>query len=303
VIIPGFGGLIGRKKNAHFDKNTYIFSPPYKEISFNAQLLENDGLLANYISEINGISYNEALQIIENEVNNWYSELKNNNSIKLNQIGVFNLAGDDKIVFLPVTTTNYLMEAYGLTGFIHRPVVEKTSTANPVKVQLNVSGNKVQHKSARFVKRKPVKNNNHTNIWKYAAVFVLGLGLLGGTAGLLNKHQEPQITYQKATFVLQKDFPAVIIGAQHQTEKSIQNNNNIPEYFIISGAFRNKNNAERKKQELIDAGFNAGIIGQNKYKLWMVAYQGFVNETDARKKLSEIKKLQASAWLFHKKNQ
>jgi nucleoid DNA-binding protein len=300
VIVPGFGGFIGRRKNAHYDRETYVFSPPHKEISFNAQLQENDGLLVKYLAEINRISYGEALRYVENQVYEWRSMLNNKNAVKLEQIGVFHQTDDEKIVFLPLTTTNYLTEAFGLSSFIHRPEKTKATLTgaiaqSPVKKKLPASVDK-----RKLNTKKSVPSNHNSNFWKYAAVLVIGLGILGAGVSRLYKPKEPQPVYQKATFVLQQDFPPVVIGQKTASELLKTETKPVNQYFIISGAFRNKNNAKRKKQELINAGFDADIIGQNKHKLWMVAYQGFVTENDARQKLAEIKKLQASAWLFHK---
>ena len=67
VIVPGFGGFITNEISASVNHYTHTFHPPMKQISFNSNLQNNDGLLANYISSIENISFNEALNLINNQ--------------------------------------------------------------------------------------------------------------------------------------------------------------------------------------------------------------------------------------------
>jgi len=319
VIVPGFGGIVARRKPAHFNHDTYVFSPPHKELSFNAQLQENDGLLADYVAGVEGVSYDEALEKIAACVADWKKTLKIQKRIRLDQIGIFNLIDEDKIVFLPLTTRNYLAEAYGLTSFIHRPIrkniddqkpVEKPVVTTEIPEPKEEKKDKVIKKShtPRPVYKTTVSSTSSSGWWKAAAVVFLALGLGAGVALMKNNQQAPVETYQKATFVLQKDFPVIQLGDKSKGNKNFSTLNNTAEnnfaskkYFIISGAFRNKNNAERKTNELKASGYKAEIIGKNKRGLWMVAYEGFASKEEANKKLINIKQKQSSAWIFTKK--
>jgi len=304
VIIPDFGGIVSRKKSARFDRDSYIFSPPHKELSFNRQLRENDGLLANYVSDIMQISYSEALGLIASEVASWQETLNNDKRLKLEQIGIFNLVAGDKIIFLPLTTKNYLAEAYGLTSFVHKPILKHQQISIPVE-ESPIPSLKEQQTSPVIPKRRPKKVNrqNDYKLWKYAAVFIVGLGLFTAGIGWIKSHNhvsEPQ--FQKATFVLKKDFPAVTIQSFESPKIKVEKKPEAEkEYFIIGGAFRNKSNAEKKLKYLKKAGFPASIIGQNKYGLWMVALQGFPNINITRQNLIKFNKYQPGLWVYVKK--
>ena len=50
VIIPDFGGFIGKKRSAILNTTTGTLNPPSKQIVFNKNLNANDGLLISYIS-------------------------------------------------------------------------------------------------------------------------------------------------------------------------------------------------------------------------------------------------------------
>jgi cell division protein FtsN len=318
VIVPEFGGIIGRKNSARIDTDSYIFSPPHKELSFNINLKNNDGLLVNYISDLQQVSHETAYDFIKKEIAEWREILKKNKRIKLEQIGIFNLLNDDRLVFMPLTTKNYLIDAYGLSSFIRKPkksVVEtkqkpfvkaEKTIAKPVKKDIvaTPTRKKVVVGSKRTY-RKQNKNNN----WKYAAVFVLGLGLFGGIASYYNSKSEPEVqVYQKATFTLPNNFPVVNIGNKAvETNNAISTNevvkNEIPnKYFIISGAFRNKENADKKVSELSNLGYKASIIGQNKRNLYMVAYSGFPTFEEANKEMIPIKKEHKEIWIYKKMN-
>jgi len=71
-------------------------------------------------------------------------------------------------------------------------------------------------------------------------------------------------------------------------------------YFIVSGAFKEENNAQRKVDELKSAGYNAVIVGQNANGLFIVAYEGFPDIQSAKDKLAEIKNENQSAWIYKK---
>jgi len=67
VILPGFGGFIGNYAPARIDPVSHSFIPPAKKILFNINLRQNDGLLYNRIVTDEGVSYADAL-ILVNEL-------------------------------------------------------------------------------------------------------------------------------------------------------------------------------------------------------------------------------------------
>jgi nucleoid DNA-binding protein len=307
VVIPGFGSIIGRKKNARFDTKSSLFLPPYKELSFNVNLKENDGLLVRYVADLHQISNEEALSQIQQEVANWNQILKLTGSLKLEQIGVFKLLDESRIVYLPLTTKNYLAEAYGLSSVIRKPLIatqaKEISLADKAFEKNNKTRFKKEHKPVKHPVVYRKKSKITWNTVKYAAIFVVGMGLFGSIAKLYqNQSTMPVEKFQKATFILKQDFPVITIEKPQikKENKVVSVEETNPNIFIISGAFRNKRNAEKKVAELQKNGYNAQIIRQHKHKLFMVAYQGYVLEEEARKDLINIKKTQASAWIYKK---
>ena len=104
-----------------------------------------------------------------------------------------------------------------------------------------------------------------------------------------NTQLENQI--QEATFVIENPLPALNLILPKQ----------VGNYHIVAGAFRIKENATKKLNELLDKGYSAKAIGVNKYGLHMVVYSSYENRLDAYKNLREVKNSEnKDAWLLVK---
>ena len=117
VIITGFGGFILNKKPAYINQITKKIYPPSKSISFNKNLVENDGLLANYLSQIENISYEEASLEILKFSRKSSLKLARGEAIVFENIGQLVLNSKQNIDFTIDTNTNFSQESYGLTSF------------------------------------------------------------------------------------------------------------------------------------------------------------------------------------------
>ncbi len=279
VIIPDFGGFVTREVSARINKNTNTFYPPSKQLSFNAQLKNNDGLLANYISSAKQIPYLEAVQLIQKEVAHWQEKLQNQ-EVELQGIGTLEKK-NQTIVFEPSNAVNYLTSSYGLSAF-----TSKTLSQTPI-----------------IPLRREEKKGIPAFI-KYAATAAILLAL--GTVGYKeyqNNVQEKQIvevkqqqkaiekTIQEATFVIKNPIPAITLNVAKETHR----------YHIIAGAFRNPKNAEKKVARLKKQGYNAMILGKNKWGLTQVSYASFDSKRKATNQLYRIqKRINPTAWLLIK---
>jgi cell division protein FtsN len=96
---------------------------------------------------------------------------------------------------------------------------------------------------------------------------------------------------QQATFVIDTPLPTI------KLETSVFPKN----YFVIAGAFRNENNAIKKVKELKTKGFNAQVVGKNKYDLTQVAFDSYSDLDEANLALQNIKStVLKDAWLLVK---
>ena len=142
VIVPGLGGFMAHHVEARYEEDEQAFLPPLRTLGFNPQLKINDSLLAQSYIEAYDISYPEALQRIEDEVNELTQILQNEGRYELNNIGIIELNEDGNYVFTPCEAGILTPSLYGLNSFemslikgVAHPEVEETPEAKVVEMK------------------------------------------------------------------------------------------------------------------------------------------------------------------------
>lgn len=142
VIVPGLGGFMTNHVDARYDNDDRMFLPPLRTLGFNPKLTLNDSLLAQSYIEAYDISYPEALQRIEDEVNELTQILQNEGRYELNNIGIIELNEDGNYVFTPCEAGILTPSLYGLNSFemslikaVTLPEVEETPAAKVVEMK------------------------------------------------------------------------------------------------------------------------------------------------------------------------
>ena len=142
VIVPGLGGFMAHHVEARYEEDEQAFLPPLRTLGFNPQLKINDSLLAQSYIEAYDISYPEALQRIEDEVNELTQTLQNEGRYELNNIGILELNEDGNYVFTPCEAGILTPSLYGLNSFemslikaIAQPEVEEAPAAKVVEMK------------------------------------------------------------------------------------------------------------------------------------------------------------------------
>jgi hypothetical protein len=304
VIIPGFGAILSQRISAQIIEETNTFLPPNKELSFNARLERNDGLLVNYFSNSNNVSYNEALHTIEEFVKSLISQLNNSNKINFEGIGVFKFNEEKNITFTPDANSNFLTYSFGLGEFNSNLIGRET----PLSTEEFID--EEEHDSP-LDDSKVIKLNKN-KYYKYAAsgLILLALGSAIGSRTYMKSVEEHNfITYneanrkvneqiQQATFVISDPLPTVKLI---MTEKDKETTEYAP-FKIVAGAFQDENNAIKKVNSLINQGYsNAKIIGTNKFGLHQVIFNEYATRVEAKANLSIIKKSnEKGAWILFK---
>ena len=138
VIIPNFGGFVANPKPAQLVPTLNKLIPPSKEISFNKNLRQNDGLLADFISREERISYKEAINQIEGAVDQLKAMLKADQQINIPQIGLL-YSKQDTLLFEPlVHGDNLLLQAYGLESLFAKPLLKDKETSPKINQVVEV---------------------------------------------------------------------------------------------------------------------------------------------------------------------
>lgn len=167
VIIPGFGGFVSKYFPAEIQEGTYMFRPPSKRISFNARLKENDGLLAHYISRKEGVSYQEAMQMIEISVRSWQRIIESGNKVTLEGIGKLYSDAEGNLQFSPALEANFLTSSYGLGLFRSPAITEESIVAQTIRKQAQIEGSVAESRNAT------VLLTNFYSAMKVAAVLLV----------------------------------------------------------------------------------------------------------------------------------
>lgn len=311
VILPGFGAFLTRRQPAIIQEGTNTFYPPQKLISFNSQLQNNDGLLANYISSAQNISYTDAVAKIQRYVLSLKEKIAQGQRVELDKIGSFFTSVENTLQFEPLQEVNYLTEAFGLHSFAS-PLIKRE-----VEITREVYKQEVEAlEEVAPLTFTPEKRSERPYL-QYAAIAAIVLGI-GGFFGLKKvsdtnvsynnqewqkANQEIENKIQEATFEISNPLPAINLNII-KAEESVSSIPTVSEtesenFYVVAGAFRIASNAENKVQKLKNKGFNARIIGVNKYGLHQVAYESFASRSEAVEALRSIKKQQnPKAWLL-----
>jgi len=135
VTIPDFGAFLTHRVSAKIHESTHTFYPPKKALSFNEQLQNNDGLLANYIAEVEKIPYATATLKISKKVKSIKSYLVEGETLQFKNIGELTLNADGKMVFNPSKQINYLTDSFGLSHFTSSNVTREVYKATVEDIQ------------------------------------------------------------------------------------------------------------------------------------------------------------------------
>jgi CCDC81-like prokaryotic HU domain 2/CCDC81-like prokaryotic HU domain 1/SPOR domain len=291
VTVPGFGAFLTEIQSAQLVESSNSFFPPKKLISFNAYLKNNDGLLANHIAQTEKTSYEYAVSAIQYEVFNWKKTLQETGVFSIKNVGDFCLNADRNLIFTPYDQTNYLSSSFGLSPFVS-PMVKREIFEQQLEAL----------EETETIQLVPVHKNKYTFL-KYAAIFVLGLGLTATVGYPIYQNEietqkiivetavqrQVQNKIQEATFFIESPIPAVTLTVKE---------GKLP-YHIMAGAFRDEANAQRVFEELSEKGYKAKRIERNKHGLYPVLYGSFTTYTEAEKLKNEIRaKENPQAWIL-----
>lgn len=291
VTVHNFGAFLTETISANIQESNQTFYPPKKVISFNVNIKNNDGLLANHIVATQKMLYGDALIAINNQVNTWKLTLEDNEAILFKNIGSITKNSDGNLFFEPTESVNFLTESFGLNTFVS-PIVKREAEKDWQIQGLNQNTELVY------------ETKNYVNQYlKYAAIFLVSVG--GAAFGYSYYLNNQEI---KETLIVQNEVQATITSKIQEATFFIDNPlvetattstvSTLP-FHIMAGSFRNENNANQELKNLISKGFKARILPKNSQGLFPVVYGSFVTYTEAQYKLTEIQNtLNTEAWLL-----
>ncbi len=113
VIIPGLGAFVSEYHPAEISDDSDEIKPPSKNISFNPDLKNNDGLLVGHIAEKLHISHFNALVRIEKERDEMLFKLDKGDEVFVEGVGTLSHDEQGAIVFQESLEENMLLDSFG----------------------------------------------------------------------------------------------------------------------------------------------------------------------------------------------
>ena len=288
VTVPGFGSFIVNKFSSVYDEKNGKFYPPSRRVSFNSKIKNNDGLLANFISNEDGIDFSVAVKNIHNEVINWKKKL-NKEPLVLNNIGELSYNSDENIVFSPDLDSNHFLGSFGLPSIYYKKQPDLVSTYNESTLK-KYNDLKVNSSNSRV-----------PDFVKYAAALVI---IISTTFFLRKEYEEYNIQNQ---LILEQENRQKTI---QRVESAVFDFGSIPaieleikvqpnKFHIIAGAFGVKSNADKLYNNLLSKGYNPTKLPLNDKGLIPISFDNFSNRKEA---VIALRQLQMSenkdAWIF-----
>ena len=338
VIIPDFGGFVCNYSSAGVNPAKHQFSPPFKKISFNRNLKNNDGLLANQVSVAEGISYSDSNRAIAEFVQHLNHELAVSGRVELENIGAFYPGEEHTLLFEQDDTVNYLPDSFGLSSF-SSPAIKREPIERKIGKQLK---DKVVIPSKEKTTGVPRRGKALRYILPVAAVLVISfllwlpfqMGMLKNMdysslnpfapkpeprykasettlpdadvnkeniSGLLALASAPD-TARYLNIVIGGQLPIVVQlkdDAAPVTKPKHKTKAGNKHFQIVGGAFAVPENAEKFLRKLVSMGYDASILDIKGKALRFVSYGGFSTREEALHAMDKIRAVQGDVWLMN----
>ena len=330
VIIPEFGGFVTKAIPSKIDYDKGIMSPPSKQLLFNIQLLNNDGLLTTEISSENKISYADASNEIIRKVSEYHEALKAGKKITINKVGAFQRNQEGLLVFEQDRFFNFLISSYGLGSvqFVPAEVIIEEEKVDQGKTQfwkyaaaacllpiafyslwIPLKTNVLSSKMISIQDLNPFHKANKVNYKQIP--FKSQVEKLTATHSSLDeqyKQADLQSDYwhyqydEETSFTVRKEQQVL---PEKITEPNTNNVNNEYEpialkpstFNCIAGSFSNRNNAKVLVSKLKSKGYDASILpGGN---LFRVSIGGCFSEESVNLLKSKAIQEGLNVWILH----
>lgn len=158
VVLPNFGGFVSKTISAQIDFEKGFLQAPYKQLLFNRNLINDDGLVLAEYARLNGLYYQEGVSQLTDFTGKLNADLALGKQVSIPKLGIFSRDMDGIVRFEQDRHFNLLLSSYGLSNvtFVPNPLEEEV----PI-IQLNP------------ISTEESTQKNPTKFWKYAAAACL----------------------------------------------------------------------------------------------------------------------------------
>ncbi len=162
VVIPGIGALIACNAPAYIDKELGCIFPPKRNITFNPNINHNDGLLATSISRRGGLTYDNAVTLMNEEIDLMRHQIEAHGEYAVGRLGTLHRNTEGTLIFEPFVSTLISPRLCGLKPVKAIPIAIEKPESMATEIETPITGNN------RLSLR---------NVFKIAASIVLLIGL------------------------------------------------------------------------------------------------------------------------------
>ena len=128
VVLPNFGGFVSKTISAQIDFEKGILQAPYKQLLFNRNLINDDGLVLAEYARLNGLYYQEGVSQLTDFTGKLNADLAQGKQVSIPKLGIFSKDVDGIVRFEQDRHFNLLLSSYGLSNvtFVPNAVQEET---------------------------------------------------------------------------------------------------------------------------------------------------------------------------------
>lgn len=300
VIVPGFGALITTWSSASIDMEKGILLPPTRSIVFNSSVSNDDGLLANSIARKEGLTFEEARQVIVRCVSKIKETLQTEKRINFGNIGSLTVGEEGNLIFVPAKIDYSDAENSG-----YMPVnLFKSDSAN---TESDANSQAIQEQSSDtdiIVRRHFLFNRKFTQF--AASIMIIAAVAL---TFILNPIPTDKREQRASVVPVESIIPISDETAQPSEEEALTDNeeensesieNAQPEanFYLIVATFSNFNEAENYVERYSTENFPLTVVASK--KMTRVSVASSTDKDELRKKLNskEIYSRFPNAWIW-----
>ena len=121
VNLPGLGSFTGKYQSANIDHVQGKLHPPSKELSFNANLVLDDGVLVQYVQQKNLLSIEDAQMMVDDFIRKVREDLKNKKEVVFPKLVRLFRDYEGQLKFI-AEGENFNTDSYGLPAVQFFPI-------------------------------------------------------------------------------------------------------------------------------------------------------------------------------------
>lgn len=299
VIVPELGGFVAQYMPARYDEAEESFFPPCRQISFNAQLTINDGLLVQSYMESEHADFIKASEYVSQDIAQLKRMLDNEGRVELTDIGTLSMSLNGRFIFESDKSTLTTPEYYGLDSFSAYLVAQDNVVAQEDNETLSLQDtNDIVETSDNnhYVLRIHKEFANYVAAAMLALICYFAWALPTDEQGQMNVAQVPAVSVSVNTTEASPAKTDTVASEVYTAESNDEVNEikenapSAPTYVIVLASQVSKKNAEFFIAKLNKKGFSeARLITQHFNR---VVYGTYSSEKDA---YNALRKYQAQA--------